>query len=399
MDMLLYQCPSPAWQSPQTSSAYDIAHNSAEHTNSFLNMSFPQYRFRSLSTTFLDLWRTTNVKTWFSKLKAHTACNDFTSGSRYRTAKLLKSLWFAAWINLMDTYETVARITLIIHCQYRWPQKSSPTSKLPKENQPLKTLRNTEEQEIEYRTTRLYWGRNGGNSSVLFIQLLTKACLLHLRKIILKQQNSPFVARCAFDPREELPRKFHNLQNRAHNSNKTNFFRLMKRFPGTKCSLPQQQALSSALLPARHVLQSYFFFWKTKHTDPSRKHSVWNVMEEVGTLPLIMTIVSPKEELLHLFVFSLQEKEQQKERVSEIHPLMLPVHAAEIKSSISSVNKSTRADRFCWNNSWVTNRKQLVQPICRKIQRPCQRKSCWKQHFHPSQRIVSQIKVLLLSLP
>lgn len=83
----------------------------------------------------------------------------------------------------------------------------------------------------------------------------------------------------------------------------------------------------------------------------------------------------------------------------ETHPLRLPVHAAQIKSSISSVNKSTRAGRFCWSNSCVTNRKQLVQPICRKIQRPCQRKSCWKWCFHPSQIIVSQAKVLLLLLP
>lgn len=51
-----------------------------------------------------------------------------------------------------------------------------------------------------------------------------------------------------------------------------------------------------------------------------------------------------------------------------------------------------RAERFCWNNSWVTNRKQLVQLICRKIQGSCQRKSCWKRCFQSSQRIVSQAK-------
>lgn len=58
-----------------------------------------------------------------------------------------------------------------------------------------------------------------------------------------------------------------------------------------------------------------------------------------------------------------------------------------------------RAERFSWNNSWVTNRKQLVQLICRKIQGSCQRKSCWKQCFHPSQRIVSQAKFSFYCYP
>lgn len=106
-----------------------------------------------------------------------------------------------------------------------------------------------------------------------------------------------------------------------------------------------------------------------------------------------------KQRNWHICLSWACKKKSNRRKDREGNPsLMLPVHTAKIKSPTSPVNKSMRADRFCWNNSWVTNRKQLVQPICRKIQRPCQRKSCWKRCFHPSQRIVSQAKVLL-SLP
>lgn len=72
-------------------------------------------------------------------------------------------------------------------------------------------------------------------------------------------------------------------------------------------------------------------------------------MEEVGTLSLIMITVSLKQRGIAACVcLELARKRAIKgKRVKETHPLMLPVQAAEIKSSISSVNKSTRADRFC----------------------------------------------------
>lgn len=106
--------------------------------NSLLNLSFLQHGF-SFPIIILNLWRTTNVGTQFSKLNPSTACNNSTS-RKHSTAKALRSLWFAAWIQLMDTHETVPRITLIMHCKNRVWRNSSPISQLPKENQPLKTF-------------------------------------------------------------------------------------------------------------------------------------------------------------------------------------------------------------------------------------------------------------------
>lgn len=236
---------------------------------------------------------------------------------------------------------------------------------------------------------------------MLSTELLTKACLLHLRKITLQRQNAPFVACSSFDLWEGLPRRFHSVQNRARKSKKPHILRSTKGSLAQVLTTPASRFVLSFATCTSGFKELVFLPENEAHTRSSRKHNDCYLMEEVGTLPLNMITVSLKQRGTAASVcLELARKRTIKgKRVKETHPLMLPVHAAEIKSSISSVNKSTRADRFCWNNSWVTNRKQLVQPICRKIQRLCQRKSCWKWCFHLSQRIVSQAKVLLFLLP
>lgn len=100
--------------------------------------SLPCQLFSTDQAAFLPSW--TNGETWLSKLNIATACNESPSRNRYGTAEVLQSLWFAAWINLMDKQATVPRISLIMHCENRLLQENSPNSKLPKENQPWNPL-------------------------------------------------------------------------------------------------------------------------------------------------------------------------------------------------------------------------------------------------------------------
>lgn len=72
-------------------------------------------------------------------------------------------------------------------------------------------MKNTFKQNIG--TLGLCWGGNRGNSSVLPAELLTTACVPHLKKIRFKCQYTPFVAHSTSNFSEGFPRKLHGLQN------------------------------------------------------------------------------------------------------------------------------------------------------------------------------------------